>query len=80
MSEPRTGALQSAGRAPTSYENALSDELERVFGRGTHDLPGVVAALNETGVRPAHGGDWTSRPRSARPARVRNCPNRNRSR
>ncbi|MBE2997930.1 hypothetical protein IDM40_04285 [Nocardiopsis sp. HNM0947] len=59
MSEPRTGALQSAGRAPTSYENALSDELERVFGRGTHDLPGVVAALNETGVRPAHGGDWT---------------------
>lgn len=59
MSEPRTGALQSADRAPTSYENALADELERVFGRGTHDLTGVVAALNETGVRPADGGDWT---------------------
>ncbi|XVQ14441.1 Rieske 2Fe-2S domain-containing protein [Spirillospora sp. CA-255316] len=24
-----------------------------------HDLPGLVAALNETGVRPAGGADWT---------------------
>lgn len=51
--------VQSRLDAPTSYENALADELEAVYGRGVHDLPGVVAALNESGVRPPDGRPWT---------------------
>ncbi|MEV4730027.1 recombinase-like helix-turn-helix domain-containing protein [Saccharopolyspora sp. NPDC049426] len=43
----------------TSYADAFGDELEAIYGRGVHDLPGVVAALNEAGVRPADGSDWT---------------------
>lgn len=43
----------------TSYANAFADELEAIYGRGVQDLPGVVAALNETGVRPADGSNWT---------------------
>lgn len=51
--------FQSRSRPPTSYEDAFADELEAVYGRGIHDLAGVVAALNETGVRPASGADWS---------------------
>lgn len=51
--------VQSRIAATTSYEDAFADELEAIYGRGVHDLAGVVAALNETGVRPADGKDWT---------------------
>ncbi|MER7011597.1 recombinase-like helix-turn-helix domain-containing protein [Saccharopolyspora sp. NPDC000359] len=51
--------VQSRSRPTTSYEEAFADELESIYGRGVHDLAGVVAALNETGVRPANGADWT---------------------
>jgi hypothetical protein len=30
---------------------ALADELEAVMADGTHDLPGIVAALNARGPR-----------------------------
>lgn len=50
---------QAATRKPTSFEDAFADELEAVYGRGVHDLAGVIAALNETGVRPGDGADWT---------------------
>ena len=51
---------QSRHRELTSYEHALADELEGIYGRGVYDLPGLVAALNETGVRPPDGADWTA--------------------
>lgn len=50
---------QTRTRPPTSYEEVLADELETIYGRGVHNLSGVVAALNETGVRPAGGAEWT---------------------
>lgn len=50
---------QSRTRPPTSFEDAFADELEAIYGRGVHDLAGIVAALNETGVRPADGAEWT---------------------
>jgi hypothetical protein len=56
----RLEAFQARTHTPTSYENALGDGLESVFGSGVHDLDGVVAALNAGGVRPPHGGDWTA--------------------
>lgn len=54
----------------TSYENALADELEAIFGRGVHDLPGLISALNETGVRPAGGAEWTEESFTAEMARL----------
>jgi hypothetical protein len=56
----RLEPVQSRHRDITSYEHALADELEAIFGRGVYDLPGLVAALNETGVRPPDGADWTT--------------------
>ena len=52
--------IQSRHRELASYEHALADELEGIYGRGVYDLPGLVAALNETGVRPSDGADWTA--------------------
>lgn len=51
--------FQVRNRPPTSYEDAFADELEAVYGRGIHELDGVVDALNETGVRPAGGAEWS---------------------
>ncbi|GAB2737479.1 hypothetical protein GCM10027174_08250 [Salinifilum aidingensis] len=51
--------VQSRTGPSTSYEEAFADELEDIYGRGIHDLGGVVAALNETGVRPPDGAEWT---------------------
>ncbi|MCO5972234.1 recombinase-like helix-turn-helix domain-containing protein [Actinoallomurus soli] len=66
----RLQPVQSRQRELTSYEHALADELEAIFGRGVHDLPGLVAALNETGVRPAGGADWTEESFTAEIARL----------
>lgn len=51
--------VQSRLGPTTSYEDAFADELEGIYGRGVHDLAGVVTALNESGVRPPDGTDWT---------------------
>lgn len=51
--------VQSRLTPATNYENAFADELEAIYGRGVHNLAGVVAALNEAGVRPPDGADWT---------------------
>lgn len=56
----RLDPVQSRHRELTSYEHALADELESIYGRGVWDLSGLVAALNETGVRPPDGTDWTT--------------------
>ncbi|MEU6041402.1 recombinase-like helix-turn-helix domain-containing protein [Actinomadura sp. NPDC047616] len=66
----RLEPVQARAHEPTSYEEALADELEAIFGRGVHDLPGLVAALNETGVRPADGADWTEESFRAEIARL----------
>ncbi|MGH3387828.1 MAG: recombinase-like helix-turn-helix domain-containing protein [Actinomadura sp.] len=66
----RLRPVQSRDHEITSYENALADELEAIFGRGVHDLPGLVLALNETGVRPAGGADWTAESFTAEMARL----------
>lgn len=62
--------FQASTRPPTSYEHALADELETIYGRGVHDLPGVVAALNETGVRAAGGAEWSEQTFTAELARL----------
>jgi recombinase-like protein len=62
--------FQVRSRPPTSYEHALSDELESIYERGLHELPDVVDALNESGVRPAGGADWTEETFIAELARV----------
>ena len=44
---------------PSAWENELADVLEETFAQGTHDLAGVVVALNRSRVRPPAGGTWT---------------------
>lgn len=66
----RLEPVQSRHRDITSYEHALADELEAIFGRGVRDLAGLVAALNETGVRPPDGADWTAESFTAEIARL----------
>lgn len=51
--------VQSRAAASTNYENAFADELEAIYGRGIHELSDVVAAFNETGLRPPDGAAWT---------------------
>ena len=62
--------VRSRHRDLTSYEHALADEIEAIFGRGVHDLPGLVAALNDAGVRPPDGADWTTQSFAAEIARL----------
>ena len=45
---------------PDAYAMALADALEAAFGEGLHDIDGLTRRLNETGPRPAGGGDWTA--------------------
>ncbi|GAA2632546.1 recombinase-like helix-turn-helix domain-containing protein [Actinomadura fulvescens] len=66
----RLEPVQARKHELTSYEEALADELEAIFATGVHDLPGVVAALNETGLRPADGADWTAESFTAEIARL----------
>ena len=56
---PYLSPHQSRTREPTDYELELASALESVFGKGTFDLPSVVAALNASRVRPPSGGNWT---------------------
>lgn len=61
---------QARRRPPTSYEHALADELEAIFGKGVWDLPGVVAALNATSLRLPAGAAWTEQTFAAELARL----------
>ena len=45
---------------PAAYAAQLADRLEEIFGRGIHDLDGVVAALNESGPSPEGADAWTA--------------------
>ena len=46
--------------APGDYAAALADRLEEIFGRGIHDLDGIVAALNQDGPAPEGAERWTA--------------------
>lgn len=51
--QTRLGAL-------SDDEKTLGDALERILATGTHDLSGIVAALNQAGQpKPSTGGSWT---------------------
>lgn len=50
---------QEQKRQPTSYESLLGDAIERAFGAGIHDLPGLVKSLNGQGATTPDGKPWT---------------------
>lgn len=45
---------------PSAEEQALGDALEAILKQGIHDLDGIVAGLNASGVTPPGGGEWTA--------------------
>jgi hypothetical protein len=53
-------AQQASSTPPTAWENDFADVLEATFAQRIYDLDAVVAALNETRVRPREGGPWTA--------------------
>ena len=61
---------QARLREPTAFESLLGDALERAYGAGIHDLPGIVAALNRTGPNAPDGQPWTEANFSALMARL----------
>lgn len=60
---PHNGLFLQQWQAGTGdagiYEMALGDALEKIFGRGVHDLPRVTDSLNEMGIKTPQGEDWT---------------------
>lgn len=52
--------FQARDVEPSPYELKLAGAIEEVFGTGRHDLPGLVAGLNELGVPAPGGGEWTA--------------------
>ena len=46
--------------APGRYAAALAERLGEIFGRGIHDLDGIVAALNAEGPAPEGAERWTA--------------------
>lgn len=42
------------------YEHKLSGAIMEVFGRGVHDLPGLVEGLNGLGLNAPDGAPWTA--------------------
>lgn len=59
----------------SEYEKNLSGALFEILSRKTHDLAGIVAALNQSGVKPAGGGAWTEESFSAELERLGFYPN-----
>lgn len=57
--KPHAEWRQSAGRAPTDYENQLGDAIEAAFTDGAWELPALVARLNADCIRTPDGGTWT---------------------
>jgi hypothetical protein len=42
----------------TPYESKLSGAIMEVFGRGVHDLPGLIDGLNGMGLNAPDGSPW----------------------
>jgi hypothetical protein len=49
---------QSKTHEPTAWEQQLGDILEAAFKAGQHELPAVVAALNDAGLPMPDGDPW----------------------
>jgi hypothetical protein len=50
---------QSISEPQTPYEIAFGDALEALLSERVHDLPGLVAGLNQAAFAPPGGGAWT---------------------
>ncbi len=50
---------QNRSAPPSAYEGLLGDSIERAFGQGIHDAPGLVAYLNQAGPSGPNGQAWT---------------------
>jgi hypothetical protein len=61
---------QARRRPATPYEDLLGDAIERAFAAGAHDLPSLVARLNETGPGAENGEPWTEQSYRALMARL----------
>ena len=48
------------GRPVPPWEEELAATLQAIFTAGTHDLEGIVTALNKSSLRPPGGDDWTT--------------------
>lgn len=48
------------GRPVTPWEEELAATLQAIFAAGTHDLDGIVTALNASSLRPPAGDGWTT--------------------
>ena len=59
----------------SEYEKKLSGALFEILSRKTHDLAGIVAALNRSGVTPSSGQSWTEESFSAEMERLGAYPN-----
>lgn len=52
---------QSRQGPPTPYESKLAGAIEEIFGRGVHDLDGLLTELNAAGITAPDGRPWTER-------------------
>ncbi len=59
MSDRYLAPHQARQRPPTTYEDLLGDAIERAYATGVHDLPGLVQALNDSGLASPSGQRWT---------------------
>jgi len=59
----------------SEYEKKLSGALFEILSRKTHDLAGIVAALNGSEIRSPSGQNWTEASFSAEMERLGAYPN-----
>ena len=57
--EPENIVWQTRRWPQTDHEDALAGALETILGDEVHDLPSIVARLNEMGLRTEEGEAWT---------------------
>ena len=58
FAEPLLYRWQHRARAPSDHESGLADELMAAFADEVHDLSGIAARLNESGVANPEGVPW----------------------
>lgn len=60
MNKPYNETHQARSRPNTHFEDLLGDSIERAFRDRKHDLPSLVAHLNQEGPPcPLNAGEWT---------------------
>src|SRR4051794_13217816 len=50
---------QTRRREPTPFEVKLAGAIEEIFGRGVHDISGMLGELNASGLAAPDGAPWT---------------------